>query len=209
MKQNKKTSWDSLAAKEIVEKTVSALKNNGISAYSVKDSSEAKKKALDLIPKGSEVMTMTSVTLDSIGLSSEINDSGKYDSVRNKLNKMDRNKQGKEMQRMGSAPEYVVGSVQAVTQDGKLLMASATGSQLPAYVYGSNKVILVVSTQKIVENIDQAMKRVYEHVLPLESERAKKAYGVAGSFVSKVLIFNKEFTADRVHIILVNEKLGF
>jgi hypothetical protein len=86
---------------------------------------------------------------------------------------------------------------------------SNTGSQLPAYVYGADKVIFIVGTQKIVKNLDEAMKRVYEYVLPLESERAKKAYGVPGSFISKVLLINREMNPERIHLIFVNEKLGF
>ncbi len=122
---------------------------------------------------------------------------------------MDKSKQGKEMQMLGAAPEYAVGSVHAVTEDGKVLIASATGSQLPAYVYGSKKVIWVVGTQKIVKNTDDGIKRIYEHTLPLESERAKKAYGVSGSFVAKLLLINKEFEKDRIHLIFVNESIGY
>ncbi len=96
----------------------------------------------------------------------------------------------------------------AVTEDGKLIIASATGSQLPAYAYGSPKVIWVVGTQKIVKNLDEGMKRLYEHTFPLENERAKKAYG-SGSFVSKILMINKEFQKDRLNIVFVGEVVGF
>ena len=95
----------------------------------------------------------------------------------------------------------------AVTEDGKVIIASATGSQLPAYAYGSSHVIWVVGSQKIVKDLDEGMKRVYEYVLPLENERAKKAYG--GSSINKLLIFNKEGTAGRITMIIVKEKLGF
>jgi len=154
-------------------------------------------------------MTMTSVTLDALGISKEINESGNYNPVRDKLYSMNRETQKKEMKTLGSSPEYVIGSVHAVTEDGKIMVVSATGSQLPAYVYGSNNVIFVVGTQKIVENIDQGMKRIYEHTLPLESERAKKAYGVPGSFVSKILIINKEIDPNRINLIFVPEAIGF
>jgi hypothetical protein len=110
---------------------------------------------------------------------------------------------------MGAAPEYVVGNVHAVTQDGKIIVASNSGSQLPAYTYGSSKVIWVVGTQKITKNLDSGMKRIYEYVFPLESERAHKAYGVPKSFVSKLFILNKEQTPTRITIILVQESLDF
>ncbi|MEK6843289.1 MAG: LUD domain-containing protein [Candidatus Micrarchaeota archaeon] len=201
--------WDNLASKEVVEKTIAKLKENGIEAFFVPNGEAARKKAQELIPKGSEVFTATSQTNDAIGLTKEINESGNYDSVRKKLNSMDSKTKGREMRKLGAAPDVVVGSVHAITQDGKLLIASATGSQLPAYAYGAGKVIWVAGSQKIVSNLDDAMKRIYEHVLPLESERAKIAYGVAGSFVAKLLIINKEFQVGRMHLIIVDEKLGF
>ena len=122
---------------------------------------------------------------------------------------MDRNTQGLEMQRLGAAPEFVIGSVHAVTQDGKVMIASNSGSQLPAHAYGSSNVIWVVGIQKIVKNIDEGFKRIYEHSLPLESERARKAYNMPGSFVSKILIINKEIKPGRITIIFVPEILGF
>lgn len=202
--------WDELADEQTIQNTVKALKQNGIEAVVVSNSEGAKKKVLELIPKGSEVMTMTSVTLDTIGLSEEINRAGrKFKPVRDKLYAMDRNTQVQEMNRLGAAPEFVVGSVHAVTEDGHVLIASNTGSQLPAYSFGALHVIWVVGAQKIVKDIDEGIKRIYEYSLPLESKRAKKAYGVPGSAVNKILIVSKEVQPGRTKLILVKEKLGF
>ena len=199
--------WNTLATKQSVEKTIAALKANGIEAVFVNDGAEAKKKALEMIPKGTEVMNMTSVTLDTIGLPKELNESGKFNSVRAQL--MDKNVSAREKKMLGAAPEWVVGSVHAVTENGEVLVASNSGSQLPAYAYGSDHVVWIVGTQKIVKDLEEGRKRIYEYVLPLESERAKKAYGVAGSFVSKLLIFNREASVGRISVILVGEVLGF
>lgn len=198
-----------LADKQTVEKVIAALKERNITGFFVETGEEAKKKALELIPQNAEVLTMTSVTLDTIGLSKEINESGNYNAVRPKLNAMDRATQGTEMQKLGSAPDWSVGSVHAVSEEGNVVIASNSGSQLPGYVYGSAHVIWIVSTKKIVPTLDDATKRVYEHVLPLESERARKAYGVDGSYVSKLLIYNKEVNPQRVSLIFVNEDLGY
>ena len=156
-------------------------------------------------------MTMSSTTLDTIGLSEEINKKGsKFKPVRDKLYSMDRATQVQEMNRLGAAPEYALGSVHAVTEDSHVVIASNTGSQLPAYAYAALHVIWVVGTQKIVKNMDEGMKRIYEYVLPLESARANKAYNITtGSFVSKLLIINREITPGRVTVIFVGEKLGF
>src|SRR5690242_611480 len=119
--------WDKLANEESVTKAVDALANANINVITVNTSEEAKKKVLEMIPQKAEVMQMTSVTLDTMGVSKEINESGKYESVRNKLFKLDRNTQHHEMQQLGAAPEWAVGSVHAVTEDGKVVIASNTG----------------------------------------------------------------------------------
>ena len=202
--------WDRLADEKTIENTVAALKANGIDAQVAENRQEAKRKVLELIPESSEAMTMTSVTLDIIGLSEEINKAdSRFRPLRDKLYAMDRNTQVQEMNRLGAAPEFVVGSVHAVTEDGYVLIASNTGSQLPAYSFGALHVIWVVGAQKIFKNTDEGIKRIYEHSLPLESERAKKAYGVPGSAVNKILIINQEVQPGRVKLILVKEKLGF
>jgi len=122
---------------------------------------------------------------------------------------MNRDTEGRQMQQLGSAPEWTLGSVHAVTENGEVVIVSNTGSQLPAYAYGSSHVIWVVGTQKIVKNLDQAMERVSEHVLPLESVRVQKAYGMPNSNVSKVLIVNNEIAPGRTTIIFVREVLGY
>lgn len=202
--------YNTIATQEQIDLTVAALKTNGIDSCVAKDGADAKAKVLEILPKGAEVMTMTSVTLDTLGISKEINESGAYDSVRAKFATMDSKTQGREMKKLGSAPEYVVGSVHAVTQDGKVVIVSNTGSQLPAYVYGADKVVWVVGTQKITKDLEEARKRIGEYVLPLESERANKAYNMTfGSNIRKELVLNSEGTAGRITIIFVPEVVGF
>lgn len=201
--------WEKLADKKTIDRTILALSANGMEAEYVETAEDAKKRVLGILPKIAEVMTMTSMTLDTVGLAQAINESGDYNAVRDKLYSMDREKQALEMLKLGAAPEWVVGSVHAVTEDGRVLVASNTGSQLGSYAYSSAHVIWVVGAQKIVSDLDKATLRVYEYVLPLESERARKAYGVAGSNVSKILIVNKEVVSGRIHLIFVGENLGF
>lgn len=185
------------------QKIIDNLTNNGFEVYSFETNEEVTSKVRELIPEGSQVMTMTSTTLDELGITKEINESGKYDSVKTKLYSGD-----EAAKTTASVPEYAIGSVHAVTENGQLVIASATGSQLPAYVYGGKNVIFVVSTQKIVTDLDAAFKRIYDYVLPLENERAMKAYGV-GSAVNKLLVINKEATPSRIKILFINQKLGF
>lgn len=200
--------WEKPASKQALNKAIKALKENGFEVFVAENSTEAKAKALELIPVQSEVMTMTSATMDAISVSKEINETNNYNSVRKKFAALDRQKDSKLMKQLGSVPQWATGSVHAVTEDGKILIASASGSQLPAYAYGASNVLLVVGTQKIVKNLDKAFERLEKHTFPLENARAKKAYG-SGSSINKILILNKEPVAKRTKIILIKKAVGF
>ena len=194
-----------------LENIAANLEKNGFTPIIVEKGSDAFSKVLELIPKGSEVMTMSSVTLNSIGITKEINEGGNYNSVKNKLHQMNRELENHEMQQLGAAPQYAIGSVHAVTENGEVLIASNTGSQLPAYAYASEHVIWVVGFQKVVKDIDAGIKRIYEYILPKESVRLAKEHNNPDlkSNVSKLLIINKEVKPNRITIILVKEELGF
>ena len=197
----------SLATEETIVKTVEALVANGIEAFVFNSREELKKKAFEMIPENAEIMTMTSVSLDTLGIPAEINDSGRYNSIRKKLERMDKKTQRNEMRKLSAAPEYVIGSVHAVTENGEVMIASATGSQLSAYAYGASRVIWVVGTQKIVKDAYEAVERIYKYCLPLEDARAKKAYGI-GSKVAKILTIASE-SPGRITILFLNEEVGF
>jgi acyl-CoA hydrolase len=199
-------SYTTLPSPEVISTTAEALKKNNIDVIVAKNADEAKQKIFEMIPEGSQVMTMISETLETLGIAKEINESGKYESVKKKLAELPA---GREKRQLGAAPDIAIGSVHAVTQDGKVIVASNSGSQMPGYVYGAGKVIWVVGTHKIAKDLDEGIKRIYEHTLPLESERAKKAYGMPGSFVSKMLIFNRESAKDRITLVFIPEVLGY
>ena len=199
-----------LATEEVLEKTVKAIEGNGFTVFVVENGEEAKEKALSLLPEGSEVFTNTSTTNNTIGLTAAINESGKYKAVHPAVLKMDQATEAKRIKEMRSVPDYAVGSVHAITEDGRAIIASGSGSQLPSYAYGADHVIWVVGTQKLVKNIDDGIKRIYDYILPFESERLNKAYNItSGSSVNRILIMNTEKMKDRVTIILVKESLGF
>ncbi len=106
--------------------------------------------------------------------------------------------------------DFYLGSAHAAAETGEIVIASNSGSQLPHLVYTSPNIILVVGAQKITPDLDTAISRLKEYVFPLEDERMKEA-GMGGSFISKLLIINREppFSKRKAHIIFVNEKLGF
>ena len=201
--------FDVLPSRETIDTTIETLERNGVSVVFVETAADARSRVLEMIPERSEVMNMTSRTLTGLGLDKEILESGRYDAVRNKWMNMDRKTQAEEMNQLGAAPEWVLGSVHAVTMSGSLMFASNTGSQLPAYAYGALHVLWVVGAQKIVKDVDEGFRRIYEWCLPHERERALAAYGPGTTTdVNKLLIMNKEKQKDRITMVMANEVIG-
>src|SRR2546421_3420126 len=147
--------------------TVVALEEHGFSVEVVDDLDVARQALLARIPQGSSVMTNTSVTLAETGIADAINDSdGRWESARNKMFELDFATQAQEMKAIGGQPDYALGSVHAVTREGTLVIASASGSQLASYAWGAANVIFVVGAQKLVPTLAAAHERIYKHSLP-------------------------------------------
>jgi LUD domain len=187
--------------------TVVALEEHGFSVEVVDDLDGARAAVLARIPRGSSVMTNTSVTLQETGIADAINDGGPYESARQKMLALDFATQVQEMKAIGGQPEYAVGSVHAVTRDGTLVIASASGSQLASYAWGAANVIFVVGTQKLVPTLEAAHERIYQHSLKLEDARAYAAYG-QNSRVGKILEIHQE-DPGRIHVVLIRQPVGF
>lgn len=201
--------YTTLASKETINLTKKSLEERGFEVIVVQTGAEAKAAALQLLQKGSDVFTATSVTLDQTGISSAINESGDYNAIKNKLYDPHLSAQDKKaVVRAAAAPDAVVGSVHAITKQGEVLVASATGSQLPAYAYGAQKVVWVASTAKIVDDLADAHQRLLQHIFPLEDVRALKAYGIHSS-INKTMVFSREGVKNRITLILVEEQLGY
>ena len=197
-----------LASDEQIDRAAAALERNGI-ASRVVDSGEAARDAVrSIVPIGAEAFNNTSRTLEAIGVAEDIERSGLYQPLRPRLYQMDREMQPREMRQLAAAPDFVVGSVHAVTEEGSVLVASASGSQLGPLVSGAGHVILVIGGQKIVADVATGLRRIREYCFPLEDQRARAAYGVP-SGVNNVLIINRVIAPDRVTAILVKERLGF
>ena len=192
---------------ERVERAAAALRANNIEAVVVETGADAKREVLARIPNGAEVHSGASKSLQTIGLIAELESSPKVVWLRKQLMAMDRATQAREIRKLGAAPDIELGSAVAVTEDGKIVVASNTGSQLGPYAYAAGTVILVIGAQKIVKDLDEALKRTYDSALPAESARMQAAIG-SGSFVSKLLVMNREARPGRTTVILVKEPLG-
>jgi hypothetical protein len=187
--------------------TVVALEEHGSSVEVVDDFDAAREAVLARIPEGSSVMTNTSVTLEETGIANAVNNDGPYESMRNKLMALNFATQLQEMKAIGGQPDYSVGSVHAVTRDGTLVIASASGSQLASYAWGAANVIFVIGAQKLVPTLAAAHERIYEHSLKLEDTRALAAYG-QNSSVGKILEIHQELPG-RIHIVIIRQVVGF
>jgi len=199
--------FTTLADERVLADTIVALEEHGFSVEVVDDLDRARDAVLVRIPAGAAVMTNASVTLVDSGIDEVINSSGNYDSVRTRMMALDFATQRLEMKRVAGQPDFSLGSVHAVTRDGVLLIASASGSQLAQYAFGAANVIFVAGTQKLVPDLATARERIYRHSLPLEDARALAAYGM-NSRVGKVLEIHQE-DPGRVHIVFVRQVVGF
>ena len=203
--------WDRLPDKQTVARTIESLKNRGINAELVGTQQEALRLIAGKIPEGAEVMTGASASLDQIGFT-ELLKSGRHHWKNLKeevMSEKDPVRQ-RELRVKATGAEYFIGSVHAVAETGEVVVASASGSQIPAYAFNARNVIWVVGTQKIVPSLEEALKRIREHALPLETARMK-SLGYPGSMIGKLLILERELTIlERdLTMVLVNEKLGF
>jgi L-lactate utilization protein LutC len=203
--------YENIPNESVINKTVDSLKERGFLPEVLETKTEALEKIKTLIPAGSSVMNGSSVTLQEIGFVDFLKEGnhGWNNLHAGILAETDKAKQGV-LRKQSVISDFYLGSVHALSENGEMVIASASGSQLPEIVFTSQNLIFVVGVQKIAENLDQALKRVREHVVPLEDNRMKSV-GMGGTMLSKILILEKEpaFMGRKVHILIVKEKLGF
>ncbi|HSS94184.1 MAG TPA: LUD domain-containing protein [Candidatus Dormibacteraeota bacterium] len=195
------------ATEDALNELADRLRQRNYEVLVVDNAAEAKAAALERVPDGAEVYSGKSKTLEDAGIFQELMDSGRYNFVRKRLMKMDRATQGDEMRKMTASPDYIIGSVQAVTDAGQRLVASASGSQIGPLSAGARTVILVIGSQKIVPNLDEGLRRITEHVMPYEDKRLREQMGI-GTKLTRVLILQGDFMPGRTTVILVRDPIG-
>ncbi|MDP9843737.1 LUD domain-containing protein [Streptosporangium lutulentum] len=191
-----------------LERAATALTAHGFTVEILDDAAAARTRVKELIPEGASVFTGASETLRLSGIDEDINSSGRYESVKERSRTMDRATQLTEIWRMIACPDVIVGSVAAVTETGSLVAASAGGSQLAGYSGSAARVIWIAGAQKVVSDLSTALRRVEDHCLPLENERAMKVYGQP-SALNRLLILNAEPHPGRGTVLLLRETIGF
>jgi len=204
-------SYDTIASDQVIAKTVASLKGKNFNPIVVNAKKEALEKIKELIPAGASVMNGSSTTLEEIGFMQYLKD-GKHgwnDLHANILAENDAAKRA-ELRKQSVLSDWYLGSVHALTEGGEMIIASNTGSQLPHLVFTSKNLILIVGAQKIVPDLAEGMKRLETYVVPLEDDRAMKAYK-AHTANNKTLIVHGEnpMSGRTFHVIILKEKLGF
>jgi 2-polyprenyl-6-methoxyphenol hydroxylase-like FAD-dependent oxidoreductase len=190
-----------------VESLAANLRNRNFEVVIVDSAADAKAAVMERIPQGAQVHSGKSKTLEDAGVFKELMESEKFDFIRKRTLKMDRRAQAHEIRKLGAAPDVMLGSVQAVTEAGQLVVTSASGSQIGPYASGAGRLILVIGSQKIVPDLESAFRRMEEYVFPWEDARLRETLGI-GTMITRTLIIERDYYPGRTTVILVRKPIG-
>ena len=196
------------AQEEQLTRAADALAGRGVAVEILDDADAARARIRELVPEGSAVFTSSSETLRLSGIGDDLDSSGRYRAIRPLVTSMDRATRMDEIRSLIAAPQVVVGSLAAVTETGSLLAASASGSQIPAYAGGAAQRIWVAGAQKVVPDLETALRRIETYAYPLEDRRARAVYG-SPSAISEVLIVNGDLVPGRTRLLLLRQAIGY
>ncbi len=199
--------FDDVATADRLEVVARALRRRGLDVEIVEGAGAAREAVLRRLSPSDEVLEATSETLREIGLAGDGPVAAPYRRLRPELDRLSREGLREEKRRRGASPAVVVGSAQAVTEEGEILVASGSGSQLGPYSYGAARVIWVIGGQKIVRDLDEGLRRIREYALPREDARVR-GRGGDGSSLNKLLVVFGEHQPHRASVVLVRDRLG-
>lgn len=203
--------YDTVATENSINAAIENLAKRNIEEVTVNTKSDALAMIKDLVPAGSSIMNGSSTTLIEIGFVDYLKSGDhKWINLHEPIIKEADPAKQAVLRQAATHSDYYLGSAQALTESGELLIASNTGSQLPNIVFNSKNLILVLGAQKIVKSLDEAISRLKEHVVPLEDKRSMAAYGAPTS-INQMLIFqgNNPYMGRKVKVIIVKEALGY
>lgn len=202
--------FDTLASQTQLKTATSNLAQRGVQVEVLADAAAALQRIQKLIPAGASVLTGSSQTLAQLGFD-DLLKAGEHpwNNLKDALLKAPMEQQY-QLRRQGTLADFFIASVHAICETGEVLIASASGSQLPAYAFSSPNVIWVAGTQKIVPTLEEGLRRVREYSLPAE-DTAQKKMGGTGSFIGKMLIFEREapYLGRNIHLLLIEEVIGY
>ncbi|KAF9276653.1 hypothetical protein BGZ68_009868 [Mortierella alpina] len=204
--------YSKAASAERVAAAKAGLVKAGFKVHEVENRDEAFEKVKSLIPAGASVNNAHSTSLEEIGFITYLKGETPWNNVHATiLAETDRAKQVELRRTIGSTVDYYLTSVSALTEDGKLVHADLSGSKVGGVAFGAGNVIVLVGSNKIVKDEDEAYKRTHEFALAAESARARDAYGVPASAIVNYEVIKQAnpFNPGRIQVVLVNDVLGF
>ena len=198
----------------LAQKVIKGLESRNMSGYYAETREDALKIALELIPKGSSVTMGGAMSAHEIGLV-EVLKGPDYDF-------MDRDKATDKRAAMLAAydADFFLSSANAMTEDGIMINVDGNANRVSAIAQGPKKVIFIVGMNKITKDVDSAMKRARNVAAPINAQRfgLSTPCTATGSCMDckspdticcQILITRYSKHKDRIHVILVNDNLGF
>ena len=201
------TDFAAPASEAELDQLATKLRARSFEVVIVNSGEEARTEVLKRLPEGVTIHSGKSKTLEDAGLFRELMENERYDFIRKRTMKMDRATQKEEIRRLGAAPDIMLGSAQAITEAGQIVITSASGSQIGPIASGAGHLILVIGSQKIVPDLDAAFQRIKEHVFPYEDARLRETMGL-GTKITRTLIIEEDYWPGRTTVILVREPIG-
>ena len=160
-------SFDTLPSPDRLQKTIEAIRAHGVTVTLLETKEAALEHLRAIIPAGASVMTGASVGLQQTGFEKLLL-SGDHPWKYLKAEIMAEKDPARmlALRKQATLAEFFLGGVNAIAETGEILIASATGSQLPAYAYSAANVIWVAGAQKITPSLETAFQRIRQYVLP-------------------------------------------
>ena len=198
----------------LAAKIIKGLESRNMSGYYAESKEDALKKALELIPEGSTVTMGGAMSVHEIGLFDALK-KGKY-------NFIDRDEWEDKSAAMLAAydADVFLSSANAMTDDGVLINIDGNANRVSAIAQGPKKVVFIVGMNKVCPDVDSAMKRARNVASPINTQR----FGLStpctktgacmnckspDTICCQILITRFSRHKDRIHVILVNDSLGF
>ena len=198
---------------KLAQKVIKGLESRNMTGYYAADREEALKKALELIPEGSTVTMGGAMSAVEIGLVDALMN-GNYDFL-------DRNQmEPREALLKGYDADVFLTSANAMTEDGVMVNIDGNANRVSYIANGPKKIVAIVGMNKVCDDVDGAMKRARNVAAPTNAQRfeintpCKKTGSCANckspdTICCQFLITRYSRHADRIHVILVNDSLGF
>lgn len=201
-----------------IKRTIESLKKNNMNGYYAKDRSEIIELIRDIVDEGSIVSCGGSMTLFETGVIDHLR-SGRYDFLDRYKDGITREEVTNIFRQAFLSDAYFVSS-NAITENGELYNVDGNGNRVAAMLYGPDKVIVICGVNKIVKDVDEAIKRNRELSAPINAKRLNKktpctkvGYCMDCSSPERICneytLIRKQNVSDRIHVIFLNENIGY